>query len=244
MKIDTHTHVLLTKESPFDWKAVKFHFDIAKAQGLDVVCLTEHMDALHFNELYQGLFLENCFEAVEREDGTIQLPNSLIIAAGTEIPLKGGGEVGLYTTMKALNSLNKENGYYTLDSLVDKLINISEDYVLVGNHLCNPDKWIVGIEQKADSLDAIEILPKHSHLRNRYEELSNSLRKPLIAGSDSHTWIQFGLGYTNLDIAEFSLRNLKQAVIDNKFTISIHPDSEKMTHISEMYRKHLRSSEQ
>ena len=241
MRIDTHTHVLLTKTSSFEWEDVILHFDVARAHALDVVCLTEHLDAKEFNRLYSGIFIENRLRAQVIDDGIIQLPNGLIVASGTEVPLKGGGEVGLCTNMKLLNCLEKQNGYYDLESLLSFLYNSNTSYSLIGNHLCNPKKWIANIEKYKDSIDAIEILSKYRHLKDEYENLSKLLDKPLVSGSDSHTWVQFGLSYTDVEIEKFSILDFKKAIRNRDFKIYMDENTEKMIKVSELLRENLKS---
>lgn len=241
MRIDTHTHVLLTKTSSFEWEDIILHFEVARAHELDVVCLTEHLDAKEFDRLYSGIFIENRLGAKVIDDGIIQLSNGLIVASGTEVPLKGGGEVGLCTTMNLLNSLEKQNGYYDLGSLLSYLNNIDAPYSLIGNHLCNPKKWIKDIEKYKDSIDAIEILSKYKHLKNEYKNLSKLLNKPLVSGSDSHTWVQFGLSYTDVEIEKFSILDFKKAIRNRDFKVYMDENTEKMIKVSELFRENLKS---
>lgn len=240
MKIDTHTHVLLTKTSSFDWRDVELHFDIARAHGLHVVCLTEHLDAKDFNPLYNGIFYENKLEGHFLADGIIILANGLTIVSGAEVPLKDGGEVGLCASMDVINSLKKESGYYTLENLLKKLDKNGDEYSLIGNHLCHPKKWIKNIEKYVEFLDAIEILSKYRHLKKEYKELADSLGKPLVSGSDSHTWVQFGLSYTDVDIEKFTISDFKDAIRKEKFMVYMSELTETMIRISELFRENLK----
>lgn len=238
-KVDTHTHVLLTKRHAFSWLDVALHFNIARAQGLDVVCLTEHLDADNFTSLYDGIFYDNKLGGQKISDGMILLSSGLLVVSGTEIPLKGGGEVGLCSSMRLISGLNKENSYYSLDSLISYIDSTDEHYTLIGNHLRHPKKWISDIEKHIDSFDAIEVLSKYRDILDDYRALANSLGKPLVSGSDSHTWVQFGLSYTEVDIQDFSLANFKEAIRGNKFSLYMSDDTNKIIKVSELFRKNL-----
>ncbi|PJD91621.1 MAG: hypothetical protein CK424_06230 [Legionella sp.] len=99
MKIDTHTHLFLTKESKPDWKSINFYFDIARMKDLDVVCCTEHLDAIHYSHLLNDLFLNNILGGELLDEGVVRLPNGLIATSGAEVALSGGADVGLHTQL-------------------------------------------------------------------------------------------------------------------------------------------------
>lgn len=239
MKIDSHTHLLLTKKSKPNWEEIKLYFDIAKVQGIDVLTITEHIDALYFTELYQGLFIENILQGEILDDGIVKLPNSVIIVSGTEIPLKDGGEIGLHTKCSTILSLNKEHGHYTMDGIFAFAEASKSDYIIIGNHLYVPGKWIEHIEDKLSLLDAIEMLPKELPRIDKYESLALKLNKPLLSGSDSHVWIQLGLGYNETDIEEYSIKNFKEAILNNKVSMKLAPEAAKLTEVSRLYREFL-----
>jgi len=242
MKIDTHTHLLLKKNSPPDWKLINFHFDVAKAHGLDVVCITEHIDAIYFAELYTEIFINNKLGGTILEDGIIQLSNSLIIVSGAEVPLVEGGEVGIHSNLSTILELNKVIKFDNLEKVIQFVLNLTDEYVVIGNHLYFPGKWIEQIEEKLALLDAIEILAKENHKRDKYETLALKLNKPLISGSDSHVWTQLGLGYTDIDSSIYSIKIFKEAIKNNKFTIELSKEAEVFTVISKLYRDYLTSS--
>ena len=238
MKIDTHSHLLLTKESKPNWKEIKFYFDIAKLQEIDVLTITEHLDATYFTELYQGLFVENKLQGKILDDGIIRLLNSIVVVSGAEIPLKEGGEVGLHTKLSTILSLNKAHGFYTIDDIFG-IVNNNSDYIMIGNHLYVPGKWIKYVEEKLSSLDAIEMLPKELPRQTRYESLAIKLNKPLLSGSDSHVWSQLGLGYNEVNINEYSISNFKNAIKSNQISIKFAPEAVKLSEISKVYREFL-----
>ena len=242
MKIDTHTHLLLKKETKPDWNLINFHFKIAKVHNLDVMCITEHIDAKYFTELYTELFINLKLGGSVLRDGIIQLPNSLVIVSGTEIPLKGGGEIGLHTDLSTILSLNKQNGFYSFDELVETVLGKTNDYIMIGNHLYVPGKWIEHVEEKLDKLDAIEMLPKENRKRPLYEALSKRLRKPLLSGSDSHVWTQLGLGYNIVDLPEYSIKAFKGALRENLVVMHISNEAERMSQASMLYRELLTSN--
>lgn len=238
MRIDTHTHLLLTKKSIPNWKEIELHFKVAKAQKLDVLCITEHIDAEFFTELYHGLFISNklCGEIIG--DGIVKL-NGLLIVSGAEIPLKDGGEVGLQTNLSTILSLNKQNSFYSIDELFNTVSKMTKDYIMIGNHLYVPGKWIEHAEEKLAILDAIEILPKEIHRKHHYESLADKLKKPLLSGSDSHVWSQLGIGYNEVHFTEYTLEAFKKAMKLNEVKMILSSEAEKLSAVSTLHHEFL-----
>ncbi|PJD91620.1 MAG: hypothetical protein CK424_06225 [Legionella sp.] len=138
-----------------------------------------------------------------------------------------------------LKSLNKNKGYYTLESLLDTVSTATDSFVIVGHHLYRPGKWINHIEEKSHLLDAIELPAKDIVQKEKYRNLSTSLKKNFVAGSDAHTWAQIGVGYTMCSDDVFGFSMFKNAIKTNKVSISISPEAEQLVQISSAYRKHL-----
>jgi hypothetical protein len=210
---------------------------VANAQGLNVLCITEHIDAVYFMDLYEGLFIENKLGGKILDDGIIKFPNSVTIGSGTEIPLNGGGEVGIQAKLSTILSLNRCNSHYKIEELSELLSNNS--YIMIGNHLYVPGKWIEHIEDKLCMLDAIEMLPKEIIRKDNYVSLAVKLGKPLLSGSDSHVWSQLGLGYNEVDISEYNISSFKEALKHGKVTMKLSSEAEKMSEVSTIYRSFL-----
>lgn len=241
MKVDTHTHLLLTKEAHPDWKAINLYFNVAKSNGLDAVCFTEHLDAIYYGDLLDYLFNKNCFNAEILDEGVLRLPNSLVVTSGAEVALKGGADVGLHVKPKILKKLNKEKGYYTIDTLADTVGSLTDEYIIVGHHLYRPGKWIDQLEEKSHLLDSIEIPAKDILQLNKYLSLGRNLEKPFVAGSDAHTWIQIGIGQTILEIENkhLDVKCFKKAIKENRVNTTISPEAEKLINISRLYRDYV-----
>lgn len=190
MKIDTHTHFLPRKNSTPDWKTINFYFQVARHHDLDVICFTEHLDADFYESILNSVFEENCFSGEIIDDGIIRLPNSILLSSGAEISLTEGADVGLHAKPSILKKLNKEKGFYSLDSLVETLESLCSNYVLIAHHLFKTGKWIDDFNKKSALIDAIELPAKDIAQEDKYRELSFLTDKPFVAGSDSHTWLQ------------------------------------------------------
>lgn len=246
MKIDTHTHLLLTKNALPDWKAINYYYDVAKASGLDVVCMTEHLDAIYYPELLESIFRKNVLNGKMLADSVIKLPNSLILLSGAEVSLKGGADVGLHTNVNVLKKLNNEKGYYTLETLTEAVSRLTDDYILAGHHLYRPGKWIDNFEENNSLLTCIELPAKDIAQKEKYIALAEKFKKQVIAGSDAHTWVQLGVGKTfiNSNAANteyFDVSLLKKAISEKSVTPEIAPESEKIINISNLFRKYLTS---
>ncbi|OGT51126.1 MAG: hypothetical protein A3E84_04765 [Gammaproteobacteria bacterium RIFCSPHIGHO2_12_FULL_42_13] len=241
MKIDTHTHFLPKKNSAPDWKIIQFYFQVARHHDLNVICFTEHLDADFYENVLNSIFEENCFSGEILNDGLIRLPNSLLLSSGTEISLAGGADVGLHAKPSVIKKLNKTKGFYTLDFLAEELETLDSNYILVAHHLFRTGKWIDNIDKKSALIDAIELPPKDITQESKYRELSLETGKPFVAGSDSHTWLQLGVGATyvdelNFDGNNFNLKEFKQLINRKMVEPVVSSDALSQVELSTLYR--------
>ena len=125
MLIDTHTHFLPSKSSTPDWKNISLYFDMAVNNDIDVLCYTEHLDAINYSSLLQEIFISNKLQGDIMGDGIIKLKNGLIVSSGAEISIAGGADVGVHANASTLLQLNTNKGFYTLESLVQSLQSLS-----------------------------------------------------------------------------------------------------------------------
>lgn len=244
MKIDTHTHFLPLKTSYPDWKHISLYLENAVNSNIGVVCYTEHLDAINYGDLLKEIFVSNKLQGTNLGDGIIKLDNGLTLSAGAEVSLKGGADVGIHTEVSTLLQLSTEKGFYTLESLVDALDKLTKNFIVVAHHLFKPGKWIDMIEEKAHYLDAVELPAKDIKQVAKYLGIAKNLSKPMVAGSDSHTWLQVGVGNTvvtdnNYFLNGFNLMEFKDAISSFKVGTQISPEASKIVDLSTMYRKNF-----
>ena len=243
MWIDTHVHLLPTKKSRPDWEEIDFTFQVASKKGIDVIFLTEHRDALGFDELYSEIFGENKLGGDVQENGVIVLPCGLMISSGAEISLKGGGDIGVHASVKALMDLKSLSMAYTATELLSEFEAGGGSYVTVAHHLLGDGKWWCDFEDVIEKVDAIEVPGKHPHLLSQYQGLAQKYSKTGVSGSDAHTWIQVGVGKTLVATGfldegreENFIRKFKKVVTEGMTVPCVHKSAEEVLRLSSYYR--------
>lgn len=198
MRLDFHTHGKLAKKLPFSTVYTDWLFGEARRAGLDALCLTEHFNTLHFDQLYGYLSSASC-----RREDVLELPNGLRIFPGMETDVAEGGHILSIGPLEAILELNrrlepyKEKGQFLpFASLMDLL---KEYPVLVGcAHPYRPGGHVPQLPQsQLRRLDFLDLNGKDLALdRARTEELTYALAKelhiPVVSGSDTHQAVQYG----------------------------------------------------
>ena len=247
MWIDTHVHLLSTKKSRPDWEEIDFTFQVAKKKGIDIVCLTEHRDSQGFDELYSEIFGEKKLGGQALEDGVIVLSSGLMISSGAEISLRGGGDMGVHASVKAVMDMRSPSMTYTATELLDELERKNNSYVAVAHHLLGDGKWWCDFDNVIRKVDAIEVSGKHPHWVERYKGLAQKYNKACVSGSDAHTWIQLGVGKTLVperflegESGESFIHGFKSVVRKAATVPCIHESADEVLRLSGYYRsRHL-----
>jgi hypothetical protein len=245
MKIDTHVHLLVSKAAPPDWQEIPFMLDSARRDGLDVLCICEHLDAVHYPDLMRGLFIERRLPGTLLRPGVYRLENGLVISAGAEVSLRGGGDVGVHATTDLLLSLNRQKGFYSLPELLVLVAGQGDRCAAVAHHVYYGTKWIADLPKVGGRLDAVELPAKDLASRDKYRSLSGDLGLPLVGGGDGHTWIQIGACYTELDDGDlgsaddFSVPAFKAALKRRHVKPVPVPGAERFIRMSRIYRERL-----
>lgn len=244
MFIDTHTHPLMGKDAKLNMDVVKFNIHVAEIKKIDVLCITEHLDAIHYRDLVKSIFIENQLGGKQRSGGIIEISDSLLLSSGCEISIRGGADIGVHTAPEVLFALNPEKGFYTPRTLHVALKELTDDFIMVAHHLYNPGKWIDSLEEDISLFDAIECPGKDIDREQKYKSLATSLGKPAVSGSDSHTWIQLGVGRTivDLDRENFNIKSFKKSIRSNNLKIKYLSNAKENVSLSKLFRKAIRDS--
>ncbi|MHC8316449.1 PHP domain-containing protein [Pseudomonas sp. LB3P31] len=243
MLLDTHVHLLASKVSRPDWSEINHTFNVAKIKGIDLLCITEHIDAEGFEELYREIFIENRLGGDYESSGMLRLKSGIVISPGAEVSLAGGGDMGVHTGLNTIMSLDSRKGTYSAEILLDVLEAGSNDYVAVAHHVLIEGKWWKDFDQVVDRLDAIEVPGKHSCCSDDYLALADRYSKGKLCGSDAHNWVQLGAGLTFVECgavdggSEYSLNisGLKHSLLNNKTIARLNATADAMVSIAKLY---------
>ena len=212
LRLDFHTHGKLAKKLPFSAVYTDWLFGEARRAGLDALCLTEHFNTLHFDQLYGHL------ASVSRRLGdTLELPNGLRIFPGMETDVAEGGHILSIGPLEAILELNRrlephrEKGQFLpFASLMD----LFDQYpVLVGcGHPYRPGGHVP--QQQLQRLDFLDLNGKDlamdpDRARTLTCGLGQQLGIPVVSGSDTHQAMQYGCVTTVFEHSCDSLSALK-----------------------------------
>jgi hypothetical protein len=244
--LDTHVHLLINKRCRPNWDEIEFTFEVAAADGLDVLCIAEHRDSEGYEELVEGLFLKCRFEGESLDDGVFRLASGLVISAAAEVALAGGGDIGVHARPALLLGIDKSKSVHTGESLLKHLGEHQGDHVTVAHHLFVNGKWPLDFERWALTVDAIELPGKQLNLEREYRDLSSRFEKPTVGGGDSHTWVQLGACRSNVELGEgahFTVSNFKTALRNKNVQAIPTANASRFVGLSKLYRQRLERAE-
>lgn len=248
MKLDTHVHLLVSKTAAPDWPEIRFTAEAARRDGLDVLCICEHLDAVHYPTLMRGLFDDLRLGGRILRPGILRLENGLVISAGAEVSLAGGGDVGVHAAPEVLLSLDRRKGAYTLAALLAELDRRGAERAMVAHHVYYGSKWIAELPAVGARLDAVELPAKDLGAADRYVALAGELRLPMVGGGDGHTWIQVGACFTDLqdemlpDAAGFSPHAFRQALARRHVRPVPVAGADRFLRMSRLYRDRIEAA--
>ena len=241
MKIDTHVHLLIDKQSRPCKVQIRLLFKHACKIGLSGLVITEHRDAAHFESLVRRIFLQNEFGLDQVESGHLRTNDGVSVYSGAEISIAGGGDVGVHASPDVVLGLSNARSEYTVASLRRALEESGEPFLMVAHHLLNPGKWLTELDVEPHLVHAIEIPGKAPNEIVEYISLVKSMNKPACSGSDAHVWIQLGAGSTDIELeAKDSYRKEFFAKVTSGNTrCHLSPDSEEIVGLARECRAKL-----
>lgn len=231
MYIDFHTHGKLTKKLPFSTIYTDWLFSDAKHAGLDALCLTEHFNTLHFDELYNYIV-----SVSDREGDCLVLENGLRIFPGMETDIMEGGHILSIGPVEAILEINarlesyKEKGNFLP---FKELMEVFSEYPLLvgaahpyrhGGHI--PELPIDELKKfHFLDLNGKDVAEDRMTTERRTYALGEALGIPVVGGSDTHQAVQYGCIKNNFsnDITTFS--KLYEDMKSYKYKIEIAPEA-------------------
>jgi histidinol phosphatase-like PHP family hydrolase len=240
--IDTHVHFLVSKVAEPDWAEIGFAVRAARSDGIDIICVTEHLDAVNYEALVRGIFDEMRLGGTLIRPGVLQLDDGLILSSAAEIALKGGGDVGLHCSPQQLLALDRAKGAYSLADLVEHIAPFKDEVLLVAHHYFWANKSFAELPMLAQHVDAVELPAKDLAHTQDYVELAQRFDLPLIGASDAHTWVQIGSCRSHREVVssgDFSHEELKRWVRGNELRAVPLEQAAERVRISRLLRDNL-----
>lgn len=230
MKIDFHTHVKISKDSEFMPEYLQEMLKEAKAAGLDAIAMTEHFNTKKFMDVYDYLnahfpYHEDYYEV-----------EGLKIFPGMEVDVKEIGHILIVSKKEVIINLFEklvphleEDNFIPINELLD--LAQSPKTIIIGGHPFRPSTPLThhSLEQ-LKRLDALDLNGKDLYsigIKENQEKVygfANCLELPVLAGSDTHQFFQYGSVLNEFTDNCTTITELKQAIQNKTYTIHISRD--------------------
>lgn len=249
MNMDFHVHGLLSKRKDFNKEFFMNEIYFAKSNGLNGIILCEHFNAKDFLVIYDFLQKNFIYE------GDRYIVEGISVFPGMEVSIKNKGHVilggereSIIDIYDILKGFREKDHLIELEDLLDQadifnLLKIGAHPCRRGHKLCNQSHELL---KRLDALDlnGKDIFKKgQSIARDELINLSQELGINIITGSDSHTPIQLGGIYTNLNKECSTIKELKDCIIKGDYTIEINSALNFKIFSSKILKRYLLKSE-
>lgn len=229
MKIDFHSHVKISKKSTFMPTYFKEMMCEAKKSGLDAIAMTEHFNTERFNEVYNYLA-----KNYQYEHG-YYLVDGLKLFPGIEVDVKEIGHILLIGDRDDIIAIRASlEGHTDAEDFIPfrDLLDLAEKYEVlkIGAHAFRESTPLHHHDQKLlKRLDALDLNGKDLYTygsKGYYEKMkrfSHELGLPIVAGSDTHQFLQYGSVYNVLKKECKTVTELKAEIKNGHYQIEISP---------------------
>ena len=211
MNVDFHVHGLLSKRKDFNKDFFMNEIYFSKDNGLDAIVLCEHFNAKDFLVIYD--FLEKNYTY----DGDRYIIDGISVFPAMEVSVKNKGHVILCGDRESIVNI-----YKSLETFREKENLIDLEELLDLAEVCKHPHELL---KRLDALDlnGKDIFKKGEGIaRDEVINLSQELGLNIITGSDSHTPVQLGGIYTSLNKECKTIKELKECIKNNDYTIEIN----------------------
>lgn len=248
MKIDFHTHVKIAKASQFMPQYFEDMVLEAKKIGLTALCMTEHFNTLRFFDIYEYLdkhyLYKNHYYDV----------HGLKVFTGMEVDVKEVGHIliiahrdDIVEMRKALDSYTVKPNFIPFKELMDLADHY--DTLRIGGHPLREGTPLTQHDpEQLKRLDALDLngrdlyaYEEHSYIK-RLKDFANHLGLPIIAGSDTHQYLQYGSVINISDQEAENVTDLKQMIKNDHYIIEISEQLNLKVKSAKLVKKLIKSS--
>ncbi|MDQ0230847.1 PHP domain-containing protein [Metabacillus malikii] len=246
MYIDFHTHVKLSKKADFMPEYFREMIQEAQDNGLTAMAMTEHFNTRMFTDIYD--YLDNNYSYVEDFydiDGFRLFP-------GIEVDVKEIGHILLIGNRKDILAIykqlipHKEEEHFIA---FRDLLNLAEQYnvLKIGAHPFRKSTPLYhhDIEQ-LKRLDAFDLNGKDIYTqgeeayRTKLQPFAEMVGKPIVGGSDTHHFLQYGCVVNRFDVACHTIQQLKSSIQQGQYAIEISPSLPIKVKSAKLVKKYMK----
>ncbi|HAK41646.1 MAG TPA: histidinol-phosphatase [Clostridium sp.] len=244
MNIDFHVHGLLSKRKDFNERFFIEEIEYARVSNLHGIVMCEHFNAINFKEIYK--YLQENY----KYEGDRYLVKGVSIFPAMEVSIKDKGHVVLVGNREAILEIHEKlKPHMDRENLIEfkSLLDLADEYgcLKIGAHpfrsghkLCNHPEELL---KRLDALDlnAKDIFKKGEEAKRELLELSSRIGINVITGSDSHTPLQLGGIYTELNSSCHTVEELRGAIVSASYSIKVQPSLDFRVYSSKILKRYL-----
>lgn len=232
MKIDLHTHVKLAKKTSFSHDYFKEMMAEARTNGLDAVAMTEHFNTWRYGDIYEvldanysyqhGYYLADGVKVLPGIEVDIQETGHILIIGDRDRVLELRGRLEPYT---------EKGGFIKFETLLDW----SEEggFLRIGAHPFREGTPLHHLpDELLQRLDAFDLNGKDIYAQgldtylHKIEPFAERLGKPVVGGSDTHQFMQYGSIVNHFDQEFRTVQELKDLIHRGAYRIEVSPSLE------------------
>lgn len=248
MKIDFHTHVKISKSSQFMIQYFEDMMDEAKEAGLTAICMTEHFNTLRFFDIYDYLDGQYAYE------NHYYNVRGLKVFTGMEVDVKEVGHIlimahrdDIVKMREALIPFEEKPHFIPFKALMD----LADQYntLRIGGHPLREGTPLTQHDpEQLKRLDALDLNGRdlfaqgqHPYIE-RLEEFANRLGLPIVGGSDTHQYLQYGVVVNESAQECETVDDLKEMIETDDYSIHISEDLEVKVKAARIVKKLIKST--
>lgn len=229
MNIDFHVHGSLSSKLPFDLNLFRNLVVRARQVGMNAVALTDHFHAADFLEILHTLeeeypYTGDCFDAA-----------GLRVFPGIEVEVREGMHLLAIGGRTAIESYyHRLEGHFMPETYIStaeffekqsglEILSIAAHPFRSGREINQLDPALYPRFDAID-LNARDLFSSGEALEVLTEMFGTQYQIPVVAGSDTHHYLQLGVVYNQFENECTTIAELKRAIAARAYTIYIDPD--------------------
>lgn len=223
MDIDLHCHGKLSKKSKFSIKHFTNLQQAAMRNGLQAIALTEHFNTWGFDEIYETLERRYTYK-----DDYYDV-DGLKVFCGMEVDVREEGHIllvgkrdNVLSLQKALLPFVTKDKYPPMDYLLEEAG--KREMLKIGAHPYRNEHSLGRLDANLlKRLDFLELNGKDFKKGNSVLRLADSVGLPVVAGSDTHHWLQVGCVKNRLAKDCYTVSQLRCCLKEGHYHTVISP---------------------
>lgn len=230
MRIDFHSHVKISKKSMFMPEYFTEMIHEAGKSGLTALAMTEHFNTKRFMDIYDYVDRKYPYQ------NGYYLVDGVKVFPGVEVDVKEVGHILLIGDRADILEIRSALEPYIdpVDFIgFDQLMDLAEGYDIlkIGAHPFREGTPLTHLlPEQLRRLDAFDLNGKDLYAqgvepyRALLIDFAENIGLPIVGGSDTHQFLQYGSVYNQFDQDCLTVTELKAAIVDGDYQVELADD--------------------